>query len=71
MTATSKGYPNTSIPQSIEALTAEVERDPTDLVAKITLANALEQSGEAEKAVALYQEVVTLDQEGVYGSTLR
>ncbi len=71
MTATSKGYPNTSIPQSIEALTAEVERDPTDLVAKITLANALEQSGEVKKAVALYQEVVTLDQEGVYGSVSR
>jgi twitching motility protein PilJ len=44
MTATSKDYPNTStsISQNIEALAAEVELNPTDLVAKITLANALE-----------------------------
>lgn len=68
MIATSKGYPNTPIPPDIEALAAEVERDPTDLVAKITLANALEQAGEVSKAVTLYQEVVALDGEGIYGS---
>jgi methyl-accepting chemotaxis protein len=68
MTATSKGYPKTPIPQNIEALAAEVERDPTDLVAKISLANALEQAGEVSKAVALYHEVVALEQEGIYGS---
>ena len=68
MTATSKGYSNTPIPQDIEALAAEAERDPTDLVAKITLANALEQAGEVSRAVTLYQEVVALDGEGIYGS---
>lgn len=73
MTATSKNYPNTSssILQNIEALAAEVELNPTDLVAKITLANALEQVGEVEKAVALYQEVIALDQNGIYGSVSR
>ena len=68
MTATSKGYPNIPSPQYIKALAIEVERDPTDLVAKIGLANALEQAGEVSKAVALYQEVVALDGEGIYGS---
>lgn len=73
MTATSKDYPNTStsITQNIEALAAEVELNPTDLVAKITLANALEQVGEIEKAVEFYQEVIALDENGIYGSVSR
>lgn len=73
MTATSKDYPNTStsISQNIEALAAEVELNPTDLVAKITLANALEQVGEIEKAVDVYQEVIVLDENGIYGSVSR
>ncbi len=68
MTATSKGYPNTPITQNIETLAAEVERKPTDLVAKISLANALENAGEFSRAVALYEEVVGLDGKGIYGS---
>ncbi len=68
MTATSKGYPNTPITQNIEMLAAEVERNPTDLVAKISLANALEQTGEFSRALALYEEVVALDGKGIYGS---
>ena len=73
MTATSKDYPNTStsISQNIEALAAEVELNPTDLVAKITLANALEQVGEIEKAVDVYQEVIALDENGIYGAVSR
>lgn len=64
MTPTSKGYPHTPTPEEIEALAAKVERDPTDLVNKITLANALEQTGELLRAVTLYQEVIAQDREG-------
>lgn len=64
MTPTSKGYPHTPTPKEIEDLAAEVERNPTDLVNKITLANALEQTGEVLRAATLYQEVIAQDREG-------
>lgn len=54
--------------QEIESLQAEVERDPTDLVAKISLANALEESGRVTEAKSLYQEVLAADPEGTMGA---
>jgi twitching motility protein PilJ len=56
----------------IESLRREVEQDPEDLVAKISLASALEQLGQQTEAITLYQEVLTLDgDEGVFGGSAR
>lgn len=71
MTASSKGYPNLPTPQHIAALAAEVEREPKDLVNKITLANALEQTGDIAKAAAFYREAIAQDPDGIYGSVAR
>ena len=38
-----------------------------DLVSKIVEANALENAGETERAIALYQEILELDRNGNYG----
>lgn len=63
---------NTNITtQNIAALKADVDRDPTDLVAKISLANALEESGQIAEAKTLYQEVVQVDPEGSIGAIAR
>lgn len=70
MTVTQDNNPTTTninIPE-IESLKAEVEREFTDLVAKISLANALEQSGQFTQSKTLYQEVVEADQEGSIGA---
>lgn len=66
MTASSNSYYHTLTPEYIAALAAEVERNPTDLVQKILLANALEQTGEISASVALYQEVIEQDKNGNY-----
>ena len=71
MTASSKSYPNLPTPQHIAALAAEVEREPKDLVNKITLANALEQTGDVIKAAAFYREAIAQDPDGIYGSVAR
>lgn len=66
MTASSNSYPHTPTPEYIAALAASVERNPKDLVQKILLANALEQTGEISASVALYQEVINGDKDGDY-----
>lgn len=70
MPPSSNGYTHTPTPENIKELAAKVEREPTDLVQKIALANALEQTGEIARAVALYQEVLQQDIEG-YGLVAR
>lgn len=69
MTPSSNGYPYIPTPEYIDELTQEVKRNPTDLVQKILLANALEQTGEITKAINLYQEIIALDRDGEYSST--
>ncbi|MBR8828286.1 MAG: HAMP domain-containing protein [Gomphosphaeria aponina SAG 52.96 = DSM 107014] len=53
----------------IIALQTAVEQEPTDLVAKISLASALEQSGHLAEAVAVYRQISALDTEGVFAAT--
>ena len=43
----------------------------SDIVSKIVEANALENAGKVEKAIALYQEISELDREGNYGNVAR
>jgi len=64
MTATH--IPEQSFPQDILDLQAQVDSDPTDLVAKITLGSALEEAGFLPKAAAVYREIIELDNEGVF-----
>ncbi len=66
MTATHLPFPEQSFPQNILDLQAEVDREPMDLVAKITLASALEEAGFLPRAAAVYQEIIELDSEGVF-----
>ena len=42
-----------------------------DIVGKIVKANTLESTGEIEKAIAVYQEIVALDPDGNYGNVAR
>lgn len=56
-------------PDEILALQTAAAENPTDLVAKITLANALEQAGFLSDAVLLYQQIKALDDEGVFSGT--
>ncbi len=52
----------------IVSLKAEVELDPSDLVSKISLATALEQSDRISEARSVYQEVVDADPMGSMGA---
>jgi thioredoxin-like negative regulator of GroEL len=61
MTATHIPFPEQSFPQDILELQAQVDSDPTDLVAKITLASALEEAGFLPRAAAVYREIIELD----------
>ncbi len=54
----------------LNKLQEEVEADPSDLVAKISLASALEHSGKVTEAVSLYEAILTIDgEEGVFGAS--
>ena len=66
MTATHITFPEQSFPPEIIELQASVEQDPTDLVAKITLASALEQAVFLPKAASVYREIIELDSDGVF-----
>ncbi len=66
MNATQIPFPEHSFPQDILDLQAQVEKNPTDLVAKITLASALEEAGFLPKAAAVYREIIELDTDGVF-----
>ncbi|WP_052672392.1 methyl-accepting chemotaxis protein [Aliterella atlantica] len=69
-TTNNNSYGTTSqdIESLIASLQAEVELDSTDLVSKISLATALEQSGRISAAKAVYQEVVDADPAGSMGA---
>ncbi len=41
--------------------------DPDDLMTQILLANTLEQSGEIDQAIQIYQQILTQDESGTYG----
>ncbi len=53
-------------PEEIVALQRAVEENPQDLVAKVVLANALEQGGYLLEAMDVYQEIIQQDQEGSF-----
>lgn len=69
MTITNENSSKIDFMQEVEALRAEVERDPTDLAAKISLASLLEQAGVLSEARKIYQELVEADPAGVFGNT--
>lgn len=66
MTATHLSYPDQAFSPEILELQTAVEQDPTDIVAKITLASALEQAGFLPKAAAVYREIIEQDSDGVF-----
>lgn len=66
MTTTPVSFAEQSFPPEILELQTAVDQDPTDIVAKITLASALEQAGFLPKAAAVYREIIDLDSDGVF-----
>ena len=66
MTATHIPFPEQSLPQDILELQAQVDSDPTDLVAKITLASALEEAGFLPRAAIVYREIIESDRDDVF-----
>jgi len=61
--------PKQQFSQEIIALQTEVEHDPSDLVAKISLASALQQSGHLSEAIEVYREIYEQDTDGVFAAT--
>ena len=66
MTATHIPFPEQSLPQDILELQAQVDSYPTDLVAKITLASALEEAGFLPRAAIVYREIIESDRDDVF-----
>lgn len=56
-------------PDEVLVLQTAAAENPSDLVAKITLANALEQAGFLADAVLTYQQIKALDGEGIFSGT--
>jgi twitching motility protein PilJ len=69
MTTTQPSSKN--INDEINALKAEVERNPTDLVAKITLASTLERTGRIQEARQYYQDVIDSDTDNIFAPSAR
>jgi twitching motility protein PilJ len=69
MTVTSKSSPAEKFSPEILELQAEVEKSPDDLVAKVSLASALEQSGYLLEAIEVYQEIKEKDTEGIFAAS--
>jgi twitching motility protein PilJ len=63
--------PTDALQDKINELKAEVDKDPSDLVAQINLANALEKAGQIAAAREMYQQVQVSDPEGIFGITAR
>jgi twitching motility protein PilJ len=55
--------------EQIEALKAQLNNNPDDLVIKITLASALERIGHIDEAKQIYQEIVAGDRQGMLGAS--
>jgi methyl-accepting chemotaxis protein len=66
MTSTQNGHCPAPLLEEIEILKDQVERDPSDWVAKMRLAEALTQRADTSEARRLYQEIVAADPGGVF-----
>jgi twitching motility protein PilJ len=71
MTSTQNGYCPAPLQEEIEMLKDQVERHPTDWVAKMRLAEALTQRADTSEARRLYQEIVAADPGGVFAGRLK
>lgn len=66
MTLTSDSNLKKNYPEEIITLLHDVEQNPNDLVAKISLASILEQYGYLQDALEVYQTIIVEDEEGVF-----
>ncbi|WP_254048031.1 methyl-accepting chemotaxis protein [Synechococcus sp. BDU 130192] len=53
----------------ILALQAAIDADPTDMVAQISFASALESEGFFPEAIAIYQQIIDQDPEGIFAAS--
>ncbi|MGB2924584.1 MAG: methyl-accepting chemotaxis protein [Limnothrix sp.] len=54
---------------AVKELQAAIAVDPTDAIAKITLASQLEQEGFLEEAAKVYQDIIDTDEDGVFAAS--
>lgn len=59
----------TKFSDNIKNLQHEVEKKPDDLIAKLTLATALQQEKHYDSAIELYEEIIEEDTEGIFASS--
>ncbi|NCS85829.1 MAG: HAMP domain-containing protein [Cyanobacteria bacterium] len=60
---------NSNFSDNIKTLQNNVEKNPSDLMAKLNLATALEQENHYDDALKVYQTIITEDNEGVFAGT--
>lgn len=61
--------PPTEYSPAIKELQDEVAANPTDMVAQISLASALETEGHGQEAAAIYQYIIDNDPDGVFSAS--
>lgn len=71
MTSTQNSHCPAQLLEEIEMLKDRADRDPTDWVVKMRLAEALTQRAETSEARRLYQEIVAADPGGVFAGRLK
>ena len=55
--------------EEIKKMQASVEQEPSDLVAKVSLAAAFEQEGHYDRAIEVYRQIIEQDKEGTFAET--
>lgn len=68
-TAIAASTPTAEYSSGIKELQAEVAANPTDMVAQISLASALETEGYGREAAATYQYIIDNDPDGVFSAS--
>ena len=69
MTGIQAKFSEQEFPQEIIALFTEVEKNPTDLIVKITLASSLEESGYITEALTIYRQIISAEPNSVFAAS--
>lgn len=69
--ATQAPAPTVTYSDKIETLRRDVQADPNDMVAQISLASAYEADGHIQEAATVYQYIIDNDQEDVFSGSAR
>lgn len=70
-TTTDKKNQQAAVSAEIRELQAAIAVDPTDIMAKISLASQLEQEGFLREAAAVYRDIIATDTDGVFAASAK